>query len=175
VPAPADPLLHALAGLRAGPGLTSASRGRLAGGVLAAVTTVTVASCATVTVPAHTVGTTWWQGSGGVSACGPPAVYRVNGGPLQSVGDCAGHLLTPPTHVIVAVGGEVDVHIAEEGSGPSGDQLAPIFPTPSSDDTSVLKPTSIDDGGATESFVAVGPGTANVVTDSQSVLEVGVS
>ena len=110
-----------------------------------------------------------------MSACGPPAVYRINGGALQPVGDCAGRLLSPPTHVIVAVGSEVDVHITEEGSGSSGNQLVPIYPTPSSDNTSVLKPTSVADGGATESFVAVGPGTANVVTSSQPVLEVGVS
>jgi hypothetical protein len=110
-----------------------------------------------------------------VSACGPPAVYRIDGGALQPVGDCAGRLLTPPMHVIVAVGSEIDVHIAEEGSGPSGDQLVPIYPTPSSDNTAVLEPTSIADGGATEAFVAVGPGTAGVVTSSQPVLEVGVS
>ncbi len=83
---------------------------------------------------------------------------------MQTAGDCAGLLLIPPVHVIVAVGSEVDVHIAQDESASSGTQLVPMYPMPSSDDTSVLKATSVSDGGSTELFVAVGPGTANVMT-----------
>jgi hypothetical protein len=124
-----------------------------------------------------------------VSACGPPAYYRVNAGPSHEVGGCDGTLIIPPAKVIVAVGSEVDVHIAQEGSGPSGDHIVPIYPTPSSDNTTVLEPKTVSNGGATESFVAVGNGTADVMTQGFCqvsgattdpirpcpVLEVGVS
>jgi hypothetical protein len=124
-----------------------------------------VASCGSTALPVAATTTSWWVGTGGgVSSCGPPAVYRVNGGALHAVGSCAGILFIPPTHVTVAVGGEVDVHITEEPSGPTGNHLVPIYPTPFSDDTSVLVPTSVADGGATESFIAVGSGAANVLT-----------
>ncbi len=187
LPAPAGAILHPLAGLSPGPRFLRTRQGRLVQFLVAGGIALAVASCGAS--PASGGTTTWWQGTGGVSACGPPAVYRVNGGSLQTAGDCAGILLVPPAHVIVAVGSEVDVHIAQEGSGSDGTQLVPIYPTPSSNNTSVLKPGSVADGASTESFVAVGPGTADVMTrafclvsptlpdvdEACPVLEVGVS
>ncbi len=186
--APADPLVHPLAGLRAQLQLTSARRYSLVGSVLAAVTlAVVTSSCGAA--PSGTTTSAWWQGTGGASACGTPAYYRVNGGPSQDLGGCDGVLFIPPAQVIIAVGSEVDVHIAQEGSGPSGDQLVPIYPTPSSDNTTVLEPKTVSDRGSTESFVAVGSGTADLMTQGFCqvsgaitdpvrpcpVLEVGVS
>jgi hypothetical protein len=141
--------------------LVRTARGRLVHLALLAWILVAVTSCALV--PALGSATSWWRGDG-ISACGPPAVYRVDGGPEHPVGDCAGLLVVPPTHVTVAVGSEVDVHVTEEGVGPTGAQLAPIFPTPTSTDSLVLNATSIADGGSTESFLAVGPGTADLLT-----------
>jgi hypothetical protein len=187
LPAPADPLLHPLAGLRAGPKLTSTRRSSLVGGIVAGLTLVVVTSCGAAL--SGTTASNWWDTTGGVSACGTPASYRVDAGPSQEVGSCAGIFVIPPAHVIVAVGSEVDVHLAQEGSGPSGDELVPIYPTPWSDNTTVLESEIVSDGGATESFIAVGPGTANVTTQAFClvsgattdpakpcpVLEVGVS
>jgi hypothetical protein len=146
-----------------------------------------VVSCGSAAAPISAGTTTWWQGRG-VSTCGTPAVYRINTEAVESLGDCAGLLGVPPARVTLAPGSELDIHITEEGAGNGGTQPVPIYPTPSSDDATVLVATSVADGGSTESFLAVGAGTAVLETvglcmESQTqpdtdascpVLEVGV-
>jgi hypothetical protein len=161
VPAPAGPVLHPLAGLSPGSRFLRTGGGRLVRTVLAAGVVAAVVSCGS---PASDGTTTWWQGTGGASACGPAAVYRINSGPIEIAGGCAGFLAVPATHVVVAVGSKVDVHITEEAKGSDGNELVPIYPTPSSNNPSVLESTSVADGGSTESFLAVGPGTADLMT-----------
>jgi len=60
----------------------------------------------------------------------------------------------------VAVGSEVDVHITDEK----------MYPTPSTNDSSVLEATAVADGGSTESFRAVGTGTAVLTTKGMCIL-----
>jgi hypothetical protein len=148
---------------------------------------IAIVSCGTG-APASRGTTTWWQGRG-ASACGVPAVYRINTGTVESLGDCAGLLYVPPAHVTVALGSEIDIHITEEGVGDAGTELAPIYPTPSSSDATVIVATRVAEGGSTESFLAVGAGTAELETSGLCmvsgsapntdapcpVLEVGVS
>jgi hypothetical protein len=186
MPAPSGAILHPLAGLSPRTRFLRTGQRRLVRPLLAAGMILAGTSCRVFLGIGGAA--TWWQGNG-VSACGPAAVYRINGGPMQIDGGCAGFLSVPPMHVIVAVGSEIDVHITEEGAGARGTKLIPIYPTPSSNDTSVLVATSVADGGSTESFLAVGPGTATLMTNglcqlsptSQNrdapcpVLEVGVS
>jgi hypothetical protein len=122
-----------------------------------------VASCASLGGLTAQVTTNWWQ-TGGASACGYPAAYRINGGSLHELGDCAAYLIEPPTKVTLKIGGVLDVHITQEASGDSGSQLVPIYPIPSSTNTSVLVATAVSDGGSSESFEAVGAGSASMTT-----------
>jgi hypothetical protein len=126
-------------------------------------------SCASLDRVATQGTTTWWDRTG-ASACGTPAVYRIDGGPLQYAGDCAGYLIDPPAKVALRIGEVLDVHVVEEASGSNGSQLIPIYPTPSSSDTSVLEVTSVSDAGSTESLQVVGAGSAWVVTTGSCVL-----
>ena len=112
-----------------------------------------VAACAT---PAP-----WWDGSG-LSACGPPAVYRVDSGARASLGDCAGVFVVPPAVLKMKPGQEVDVHMTESES--FARKLAPEDPPPSSSDRAVLTPTGLTDGGSTIGFRAGAPGTAMLTT-----------
>jgi hypothetical protein len=115
------------------------------------------------------VSANWWQTTG-TSACGPPASYRIDSVPLHYLGDCAGYLIDPPVKVTLAIGGVLDIHITEEASGPDGRLLVPIYPTPASANTSVLVATAVSDGGATESFRAVGVGSADVTTAASCLI-----
>jgi hypothetical protein len=137
--------------------------GRLVRAVITGGIAIAIVSCGG-SAPVTGGTTTWWLGQG-ASACGIPAVYRINSGTVVSAGDCAGLLLVPPAHVTVAPGSEIDVHITEEGVGVAGTRLAPIYPTPSSTDATVLVATRVADGGSTESFLAVGAGTAELETN----------
>jgi hypothetical protein len=136
--------------------------------VLAALVLCAVTSCASGTLPASTGSTTWWHTTG-TSACGSPAMYRVNDGSVSYAGDCAGNLLIPPPTAMLAVGGQIDVHMVEEGSGPTGTHLVPVWPIPSSSNQSILRVTSVTDGGSTETFLAVGGGTTDLVTKALCV------
>jgi hypothetical protein len=162
--APADPVLHSLAGLATGIDPVRTGLGRLVTTAVTIGVGVAVVSCGSAGALTSSGTTTWWQGRG-VSMCGSPAVYRINAGKVELLGDCAGVLLVPGVHVTVAPGSEIDIHIAQEGSGPAGTQLVPIYPTPSSTDGTVLVATRVADGGSTESFVAVGAGTAEIETN----------
>jgi hypothetical protein len=125
---------------------------------------VALVSCGSAGTLSSSGTTTWWRG-GGVTACGSPAVYRINSGKVELLGDCAGILLVPGVHVTVAPGSEIDIHVTQEGSGPEGTHLVPIYPTPSSTDETVLVATRVEDGGSTESFVALGAGNAEIETN----------
>jgi hypothetical protein len=54
-------------------------------------------------------GSPWWSQTG-TSACGPPALVRIDGH-VAAVGDCAGLLIIPALKVKVRVGQEIDVHM----------------------------------------------------------------
>lgn len=105
----------------------------------------------------------WWYRSG-TSACGYPAMYRVGQHSLQYLGDCAGNFFVPPISVSVQVGDQVDVHMVQEYSGPSGDVLVPTNPAPTSSNPNVLRQTSVTDRGSTVSFEAASAGTAELST-----------
>lgn len=99
----------------------------------------------------------WWYTSG-PSACGAPAEYRIDGGPAQPFGGCAGVFSEPPASARVRVGQEIDVHMSEDASGHPG------FPAPTSANADVLTRGSPQDGGATVSFRARSPGMALLAT-----------
>jgi hypothetical protein len=105
----------------------------------------------------------------GASACGPPAQVRVNEH-VMPVGDCAALLVIPPAKVRVHVGQQIDVHMTEEGSGPSGNQLVPIFPLPASSRPAVVMPGAVSADRATGTYLAVGPGHAVLISEAMCVV-----
>ncbi len=56
--------------------------------------------------------------------------------------------------------------MAEEGSGPNGSFLVPLYPAPTSSLPGILSPTSLTDGGSTVSFEALSPGKAELETQA---------
>jgi hypothetical protein len=131
------------------------------------VTGLVIATRHSVASSQHSVASSqpWWYVPG-VSSCGIAAVYRVDHGSLQRLGDCAGDLLLPPPSVTLHVGQEVDVHMAEEGSGYNGSTLVPVFPAPTSSRPDILSQTSLTGGGSTVSFEALSPGKAELETQA---------
>ena len=97
--------------------------------------------------------------------CGPPALVRV-GGHIMSLGSCAGNLFLPAPKVRVHVGQEIDVHVTEEGTGPAGNQLVPLFPVPRSSRPSVLLPGAVGPDQATERYQAIRPGHAALIAQT---------
>jgi hypothetical protein len=103
----------------------------------------------------------WW--SSGLTFCGVPAKYRVNSGPPIAVGDCAELLLDPASTVTVHVGDELDLHVTTSASEASPSQ-EPIYPTPTTAASTVLRLMAVTDGGATVTYRAIAPGTALLTT-----------
>ena len=103
----------------------------------------------------------WW--SSGVTFCGVPAKYRVDSGPAIAIGDCAELLLDPASTVTVHVGDELDLHVTTSASEASPSQ-EPIYPTPTTAASTVLRLMAVTDAGATVTYRAIGPGTALLTT-----------
>jgi hypothetical protein len=104
----------------------------------------------------------WWS-SGGVSACGLPARYRVNSGPPMAIGDCADLMLDPASTLTLHVGDELDLHVTTSESDGSSDQ-EPIYPTPTTAATTVLSLVAVTDAGATVTYRAIALGNALLTT-----------
>lgn len=100
----------------------------------------------------------------GVDNCGVPASYRVDGGSSHWLGGCAGGFYLPVPAVTLSIGQEIDVHMAQTGSGASGTILVPVYPVPTSTNSQVLARTSITDDNSTASFQARSNGLAQLET-----------
>lgn len=99
----------------------------------------------------------WWAWPPGVTTCGAPALLRIDAGPPQRLGDCAGSLLAAPAIVAIRVGQEIDLHMTTDAS--DGDMSAPPSSAlPSSPDDSILRLLSTADNGATGRYLATAPG-----------------
>ena len=103
----------------------------------------------------------WW--SSGLTFCGVPTKYRVNLGPPIAVGDCAELLLDPAAAVTIHVGDELDLHVTTSASEVSPSQK-PIYPTPTTTASTVLRLLAVMDAGATVTYRAIMPGTALLTT-----------
>jgi hypothetical protein len=66
--------------------------------------------------------------------------------------------------VTVHVGQDIDVHMAQEQTRASGNQLVPVWPLPYSSQPSVLARTTISTDKATGTFTARRPGHAMLFT-----------
>ncbi len=104
----------------------------------------------------------WWYQSG-TTTCSTPAWVRVDG-QVMSVGDCAGVLLVPSLQVTVPTGQQIDVRMAEDTAGPSGNQLVPMFPLPHSSRPAVLADGTVSQDRASETYRAIRPGHAVLTT-----------
>jgi len=111
----------------------------------------------------------WW-GHSGATTCGSPAVARV-AGHIMNVGSCAGSFWLPVPEVILHIGKTIDVHMTEQGTGPSGNRLAPASPLPDIPGASVLKRTVTDPDKATATYKAVHPGHVVLATRGRCLLD----
>lgn len=111
----------------------------------------------------HAGGRPWWSQSG---SCGSPAVVRLPGHVLN-VGTCAGSLQIPASVVTLDVGQQIDVHMTEEAD-PSGNRMVPVIPLPRSSRVSVVAPGAIGADRATETYRAVRPGRAVLMSHTQA-------
>lgn len=125
-----------------------------------------LASCGVAHARATPGGRPWWSQSG---ACAPPALVRVDGH-VMGVGDCAGALTIHADKVTLDVGQLIDVHMLEEGTGPSGNRVVPIFPLPRSSRASVVTPIAISADRATGTYRAVHPGQAALMSRTRACL-----
>jgi hypothetical protein len=123
---------------------------------------VLVAGCSSSSKP-------WWYGSGPTS-CGPPALARV-AGQVKDIGSCSGSFWLPAMKVTLHVGEAVDLHMTEEGSGPSGSQLVPGSPLPDVSGSSVLGRTITDKDKAAATYKAEHPGHVVLVTPGRCILD----
>jgi hypothetical protein len=99
----------------------------------------------------------WRAWPTGVTRCGTPALYRIDDGQPQRLGDCADLLLTPPASVVVHVGQEIDLHMTSDApEGPS--PAVPLYPLPLSPDDALLRLVARDDSGATGRYLAIATG-----------------
>lgn len=106
---------------------------------------------------------TWWAWPPGVTTCGTPALYRIDGGQPVRTGDCAGMLFATPARVEVRVGQEIDLHTTTDT--PDGTGVAtPFYSLPSSPNDAILRAVARNDNGATVRFMAVAPGDVVLVT-----------
>lgn len=112
----------------------------------------------------------WWSMGTGTSACGFPAFYRVVG-QVAPAGDCAGNLYDPAVAVTLKVGQQVDVHMTEEETARSS-ELVPMFPVPTSSDSTVLQRMAGGDN-ATATYRAEAPGTAQLLSPSTFCTDAG--
>ena len=89
----------------------------------------------------------------------------------MNVGSCAGSFWLPVPGVTLHIGKTIDVHMTEQGTGPSGNQLAPASPLPDIPGASVLKRTVTDPDKATATYKAVHPGYVVLTTRGRCILD----
>jgi hypothetical protein len=89
----------------------------------------------------------------------------------MNVGGCAGSFWLPVPKVTLHIGKTIDLHMTEEGTGPSGNQLAPVSPLPYIPGTSALKRTVTDPDKATATYKAVHPGHVVLITRGRCTLD----
>jgi hypothetical protein len=99
----------------------------------------------------------WWA-VGGPSACGRPALYRLEGH-LTYLGGCDDNLGYPPTTITVLVGQTLDIHMTPEVIGGP-----PLYPLPVSADPDVVQLIATQDA-STATFKAVSIGTTVLMTN----------
>jgi hypothetical protein len=95
----------------------------------------------------------WWQRE--ATPCEPPALVRAAGHVL-GVGTCSGQLAIPERTLTLAVGQRIDVHMVSAG----------VVPLPHSSRRAVLAPVAGSLRGATQTYRAVRPGHAVLVSDA---------
>jgi hypothetical protein len=143
------------------------SRGRLAAvGVFLAVAGLLV-SCSAAPPRSHATGahtqasarggSRWRQG--GIDPCMAPALVRARGH-VMGAGTCSGQLSVPALKVTLAVGQRIDVHMTGAGTAR----------LPHSSFPSVLAPSAVSQGRATQTYRAARPGHAVLVSDAQACL-----
>ena len=105
----------------------------------------------------------WWYESGATS-CGPPALLHA-AGKVTSLGNCAGVYMPPTQQVTLNVGDTVDLHITQEGGGPSGSSPVPVPPAqlPSVSGSSAVARTAASSDQGTATFKAEHAGQATLV------------
>jgi hypothetical protein len=99
----------------------------------------------------------WWA-VGGLSACGRPAVSRVESR-LTYLGGCDASFGEPPAVISLAVGELLDLHMTPEVIGGP-----PLYPLPTSTDAKVVKLVATQDAG-TATYQAIGVGDATLLTN----------
>lgn len=125
-----------------------------------------LAACGVVHAGSASGARPWWSQSG---SCGFPALVRLPGR-VMNVGTCTGFLEIPAPRVTMDVGQRIDVHMTEEGAGPSGNRLVPMIPLPRSSRPSVATPGAISADRATGTYRAVGPGHAVLMSRAGACL-----
>ena len=115
------------------------------------------------------LGRPWWTGLPGAptcytgfNMCGLPAVYRLDQGGPEELGDCAGIFLVPPPSVTIRVGHEIDVSLTGDTSAAGA--VVPVWPLPTSSNSAVLLRTAVSEDGLSASFVAKAPGASDLQT-----------
>jgi len=96
-------------------------------------------------------GTPWWSQSRVITPCGPPALVRA-AGHVMGVGTCGQGLSKPPQKVTLIVGQRIDVHM-------NGYVRLPHSSVPA-----VLAPGAVSQDRATQTYRAVRPGHALLVS-----------
>jgi hypothetical protein len=103
----------------------------------------------------------WWYESGD-SACGNPGMIRVDG-QVTNLGGCDGNLARART-VSVRRGARIDIHMIEQDTSAG---FQPVIPLPTSTNIKALRLVSHSNGRAGASYLAVGPGSATLVSTTQ--------
>jgi len=113
----------------------------------------------------------WWSESGATS-CAPPALLHA-AGRVSSLGSCAGIFLTPPQKVTLNVGDTIDLHITQEGGGPSGSSAVPVPPSqlPVVSGSSVVTRTAASSGQGTATFKAEHSGQVTLTIPGRCLLD----
>ena len=113
----------------------------------------------------------WWYESGATS-CGPPALLHA-AGKVSLLGSCAGSFWSPAGKVTLNVGDTIDIHITQEGGGPSGSSPVPVPPAqlPAVSGSSAVKRTAARSDQATTTFLAEHPGQATLIIPGRCLLD----
>lgn len=98
----------------------------------------------------------WWDRWQSFT-CGPPALMLLDG-QLKGLGSCAG--FGGFYNLTLRVGQQIDLHMTELGSGPSGSQMVPIMPLLRSSRPSIVLLGAISPDRAAGTYQAVRTGSA---------------
>lgn len=116
-------------------------------------------------------GRPWWYESGATS-CAPPALLHA-AGKVSPLGSCAGSFWSPARKVTLNVGDKVDIHITQEGGGPSGSSPVPVpsAQLPEVSGSSAVERTAARSEQATATFLAENPGQATLIIPGRCLLD----